>query len=476
VQDGSGRIVVQNLSKNFGQVAAVQNLSFHVEPGSVTGFLGPNGAGKTTTLRMLLGLVAPTAGYATINGQPFNHLGNPARVVGAVLEAQGFHPGRTARNHLLVYAAAMGVPDQRADEVLNLVGLGAAGDRAAGGFSLGMKQRLALATALLGDPQVLVLDEPANGLDPEGIAWLRTFLKAFAASGRTVLISSHLLAEVEQTIDQVVIISHGQTRFNGRLDDLRNQQQSRVIVQPADVAKLVEALQMADISNVTPLPDGKVAVVGATVQQIGDVAAKSGVALYGVQEERADLEQMFFGLTSGQYAGGQFPGGPPQGPPGGYGTPPGGQPGYAPQGHPQQVPPGYAPQGQPGYAPQQPQQQQYATPPGGWGPPSGGQQVPQTPPGGYQQAPGTPPGGYPQAPGTPPGGYQQQPQQYQQQPYQQQAPQQPYQQQPPQDPAQQQYQQQPEQQQQPAPPPPQAPPPPPGDYQQPNQGGHGGNA
>ena len=455
MQDGSGRIVVQNLSKNFGQVAAVQNLSFHVEPGSVTGFLGPNGAGKTTTLRMLLGLVAPTAGYATINGQPFHHLGNPARVVGAVLEAQGFHPSRTARNHLLVYAAAMGVPDQRADEVLNLVGLGAAGDRAAGGFSLGMKQRLALATALLGDPQVLVLDEPANGLDPEGIAWLRTFLKAFAASGRTVLISSHLLAEVEQTIDQVVIISHGQTRFNGRLDDLRKQQQSRVIVQPADVAKLVEALQVADISNVTPLPDGKVAVVGATVQQIGDVAAKAGVALYGVQEERADLEQLFFGLTSGQYAGGQFPGGPPQGPPPGYGTPPGGQqvpPGYAPQGHPQQVQPGYAPQQ--GYAPPPPQppQQQYATPPGGWGPPSGGQQVPQTPPGGYQQAPGTPPGGYPQAPQapqTPPGGYQQPPQQYQQQP---------------------------EQQQQPAPPPPQAPPPPPGDYQQPGQGGHGGNA
>ena len=237
MQDGSGRIVVQNLSKNFGQVAAVQNLSFQVEPGSVTGFLGPNGAGKTTTLRMLLGLVTPTAGFTTINGQPFHQLGNPARVVGAVLEAQGFHPCRTARNHLRVYAAAMGVPDQRADEVLNLVGLGAAGDRGAGGFSLGMKQRLALATALLGDPQVLVLDEPANGLDPEGIAWLRTFLKAFASSGRTVLISSHLLAEVEQTIDQVVIISRGQTMYYGMLDDLRKSQQSRVIVQPADAGE-----------------------------------------------------------------------------------------------------------------------------------------------------------------------------------------------------------------------------------------------
>ena len=286
MQDGSGRIVVQNLSKNFGNVAAVQNLSFQVEPGSVTGFLGPNGAGKTTTLRMLLGLVSPTAGHTTINGQPFSHLGNPARVVGAVLEAQGFHPSRTARNHLRVYAAAMGVPDQRADEVLNLVGLGTAGERAAGGFSLGMKQRLALATALLGDPQVLVLDEPANGLDPEGIAWLRTFLKAFASSGRTVLISSHLLAEVEQTIDQVVIISRGQTMYYGMLEELRKSQQSRVIVQPADANALVTALQEAEITNIQPMPDGKIAVVGATVQQIGDVAARPGSRCTGCRRRR----------------------------------------------------------------------------------------------------------------------------------------------------------------------------------------------
>jgi len=302
VHDGSGRIVVSNLTKSFGQVAAVQNLSFHVEPGSVTGFLGPNGAGKTTTLRMLLGLVRPTAGYSTINGQPFEKLGNPGRVVGAVLEAQGFHPSRSALNHLRVYAAAMGLPDQRAHEVVQLVGLGGAANRAAGGFSLGMKQRLALATALLGDPQVLVLDEPANGLDPEGIAWLRTFLRAFASSGRTVLISSHLLAEVEQTIDQVVIISRGQTMFYGMLDDLRKQQQSRVIVQPADPSALVAALQAEGITGIQPTPDGKVAVVDATIQQIGDIAAKAGLAIYGVQEEKADLEQLFFRLTSGQYA------------------------------------------------------------------------------------------------------------------------------------------------------------------------------
>ncbi len=403
MSDGSGRIVVQNLSKNFGQVAAVQNLSFQVEPGSVTGFLGPNGSGKTTTLRMLLGLVTPTSGFATINGQPFNRLGNPGRIVGGVLEAQGFHPGRTARDHLRVYAAAMGLPDQRADEVLHLVGLAEAGNRAAGGFSLGMKQRLALATALLGDPQVLVLDEPANGLDPEGIAWLRTFLKAFAQSGRTVLISSHLLAEVEQTIDQVVIISRGQTMYYGMLDELRKAQQSRVIVQPSDPQKLAVALQEMKISNVAPTPDGKLAVVGATVQQIGDIAAQAGVALYGVHEEKADLEQLFFRLTSGQYAGQPY--GQPQ-----YGYQ---QPGYAPG--------GYAPQPPPGYAP--PQHGGWQQPPGQWAPqapppPQGGwhqPQAPHTPPGGWDQqhhAPQTPPGGWDQhqhAPQAPPGGWDQQP-------------------------------------------------------------------
>jgi ABC-2 type transport system ATP-binding protein len=394
VQDGSGRIVVQNLTKHFGQVAAVQNLSFNVEPGTVTGFLGPNGSGKTTTLRMLLGLVRPTSGWATINGEPFNRLGNPARIVGGVLEAQGFHPGRTARDHLRVYTAAMGVHDQRADEVLNLVGLAAAGNRAAGGFSLGMKQRLALATALLGDPQVLVLDEPANGLDPEGIAWLRAFLKAFAQSGRTVLISSHLLAEVEQTIDQVVIISRGQTMYYGSLDELRSSQQSRVIVQPADPQRLAVALREAKITNVSPTPDGKLAVVGATIQQVGDVAAQAGLALYGVHEERADLEQLFFRLTAGQYTG-QMPyaQAPPQGPAPGWGAPPPGQqsgyhlqPGYPPQ-------QGYPPQGYPpGGYPQAPPPQQggyQQQPSGGWQqPPTGWEAPPQAPP-----PPDTPPPG-----------------------------------------------------------------------------------
>ncbi|MBB3663948.1 MULTISPECIES: ABC transporter ATP-binding protein [Prauserella salsuginis group] len=360
MHDGSGRIAVQNLTKQFGAVTAVQNLSFTVEPGSVTGFLGPNGAGKTTTLRMLLGLVTPTSGAATINGRPYTQLGNPARIVGAVLENEGFHAKRTARNHLRVYAAAIGVPDQRVDELLGLVGLSPAADRPAGGYSLGMRQRLSLATALLGDPQVLVLDEPSNGLDPEGIAWLRGFLQSFAQQGRTVLVSSHLLSEVEQMIDQVVIVSAGMTRYYGPLEQLRASQRSRVLVQPADANALVTALREAGVGEVQPAHDGRVAVTNAGVQQIGDVAAKAGVAVYGMEEEKADLEQLFFQMTSPQYAGGAMPPGqppqqPPQPPPGPPQQPPGPPPGF------QQGPPAGQPQNPyqaPGY--QQPGQQ-------GWG-------------------------------------------------------------------------------------------------------------
>jgi len=349
MHDRSGRIAVQNLTKQFGPITAVQNLTFAVEPGSVTGFLGPNGAGKTTTLRMLLGLVTPTTGSATINGKSHNGLGNPARVVGSVLENEGFHPKRTARNHLRVYAAAIGVPDQRVDQVLSLVGLTSAADRNAGDFSLGMRQRLALATALLGDPQVLVLDEPANGLDPEGIAWLRTFLRSYAREGRTVLVSSHLLAEVEQTIDQVVIISRGQTMYQGRVDHLRQSQQSRVIVQSSDPNALVTALRKAGVSDVQPTPDGSLALIGSSARQVGDVALAAGVAIYGLHEDSADLEKMFLQLTSGQYAAGQQ-----QPPPPGYGTPP---QGWGPPPGGQLPPPGYQQPGRPG--PQQGHQ--------GWG-------------------------------------------------------------------------------------------------------------
>jgi ABC-2 type transport system ATP-binding protein len=220
-----GRIVAADLTKVFGQVKAVDGLSFSVEPGSVTGFLGPNGAGKTTTLRIILGLAAPTSGSGTISGVTYAHLPAPGRTVGAVLEATSFHPGRSARNHLRVFCAAAGLPDKRADEVLELVGLTQAARFPVRGFSLGMRQRLGLATALLGNPRVLLLDEPANGLDPEGIAWLRGLLRHFAdVDGRTVLVSSHVLSEVEQTVDRVVIIARGRLIYEGRLADLGRSQ------------------------------------------------------------------------------------------------------------------------------------------------------------------------------------------------------------------------------------------------------------
>jgi ABC-2 type transport system ATP-binding protein len=211
---------VHNLTKVYGRVTAVQGMSFTAPPGNVTGFLGPNGSGKTTTLRVALGLVRPTAGEALIGGVPYARLPRPRRRVGALLEATGFHPGRRARDHLRVLAAAEGLPDRRVDEVLGRVGLAEAGGRRVRGFSLGMRQRLGLAAALLGDPQVLLLDEPANGLDPAGIAWLRGLLRGLADEGRTIVVASHVLSEVAQTADQVVIVSAGQVRFAGPLREI----------------------------------------------------------------------------------------------------------------------------------------------------------------------------------------------------------------------------------------------------------------
>jgi ABC-2 type transport system ATP-binding protein len=217
---GSPAIAARGLTKRFGRVHAVDDLSFEVRPGRVTGFLGPNGAGKSTTMRMVLGLVRPTAGSAAVLGLPYASLERPATAVGAVLEVQSFHPQRTGRNHLRVLAAASGVPDTRVDEVLALVDLTDAADRRAGGYSLGMRQRLGLAGALLGDPRVLILDEPANGLDPQGIRWLREFLREFAANGNAVLVSSHLLSEMAQMADEVIVIDRGRLVRQGSLADL----------------------------------------------------------------------------------------------------------------------------------------------------------------------------------------------------------------------------------------------------------------
>ncbi|NUO59965.1 MAG: ABC transporter ATP-binding protein [Hamadaea sp.] len=213
-------ISVRGLTKRFGPVTAVDGLTFDVPAGQITGFLGPNGAGKTTTLRMALGLIAPSAGEALIGGRRYADLPHPRRSVGALLEATGFHPGRSGRDHLRVLARAADADSDRVDAVLDLVELRSAADRRVGGYSLGMRQRLGLAAALLGDPGVLVLDEPANGLDPAGMAWLRRLLRELAAEGRTVLVSSHVLSEVAQTVDQVVIINEGVLRYAGTLDGL----------------------------------------------------------------------------------------------------------------------------------------------------------------------------------------------------------------------------------------------------------------
>jgi len=218
--NGTPVVTVRSLTKRFGDIVAVDDLSFSLEAGTVTGFLGPNGAGKTTTLRLLLGLAEPTAGEALVFGRLYRDLDDPARRIGAVLESNDFHPGRTGRNHLRVLAAAAEIPFGRVDEVLVLVELEAAADRRVRTYSLGMRQRLGLATALLGDPELLVLDEPANGLDPAGVHWLRGFLRRFAEQGRTVLVSSHMLAEAALTVDEVVIIDHGHLVATGRLREL----------------------------------------------------------------------------------------------------------------------------------------------------------------------------------------------------------------------------------------------------------------
>jgi ABC-2 type transport system ATP-binding protein len=298
VNDGSGRITVHDLTKRFGAVTALAGLSFAVGPGRVTGFLGPNGSGKTTTLRALLGLVRPSSGEARINGARFAELDAPGRVVGAVLEAQGFHPGRTGGAHLRVCTAALGVPDARVGEALELVGLSAAAGRRVGGWSLGMKQRLALATALLGDPQVLLLDEPTNGLDPEGIAWLRAFLRDLAhRGGRTVLVSSHLLAEVAQGVDELVVIAAGRCVYQGPLDRLPGAR-PRVLVRSPDPAALAGALSREGIVEIDRLPDGRLAVGDADAARVGDTALAAGVAVHGLVEEQGDLEEMFLRMTA----------------------------------------------------------------------------------------------------------------------------------------------------------------------------------
>jgi ABC-2 type transport system ATP-binding protein len=289
------RIEVEGLSKSFGDVRAVDSLSFSAEPGEVTGFLGPNGAGKTTTLRMLLGLVEPTGGRATIGGVRYADLEHPPCVVGAALEASSFHPGRSGRDHLRVYCAVNGYPDTRADEALALVGLTDAARRPVRGYSLGMRQRLGLATALIGDPPALVLDEPSNGLDPAGIVWLRELLTRLADGGRTLLVSSHDLSEVQQIADRVVIINRGRLVRAGRLDDLTAG--GRVLVTTPDVDRFAGVLESAG-GTVSRLSGDTLESSGLTAPDVGRLALEHSVELHALENRRDGLELVFFSLTS----------------------------------------------------------------------------------------------------------------------------------------------------------------------------------
>ena len=290
------RVEVQHLTKRFGGFTAVDDLSFAVEPGRITGFLGPNGAGKTTTLRMLLDLVRPTSGTATIDGVPYHRLADPLGTVGAALEATNFHPGRSGRDHLRVLASTAGLPSSRVDELLELTGIPAFAGRRAGDYSMGMRQRLALAAALLGDPRVLLLDEPANGLDPEGIRWLRSFLRHLSDQGKTILISSHLLQEVEQTADDVVIIANGRLVRQGTVDELSGG--SGTVVRTSDPAALAVALEAAGVTT-QPDDDGLLLAHTTDLRRVGDLAHGAGLPVWELRAKTADLERLFFELTEG---------------------------------------------------------------------------------------------------------------------------------------------------------------------------------
>ena len=352
------------LTKRYGSTVAVDDLSFTVQPGMVTGFLGPNGAGKSTTMRMVLGLDNPTSGRALIDGKRYAALHRPLTQVGSLLDANWVHPNRSARAHLRFMAASNKLPARRVDEVLELVGLSSVARKAVGKFSLGMKQRLGLAGALLGDPQVLLFDEPVNGLDPEGIYWIRTFMKNLATQGRTVLVSSHLLSEMALTADHLIVIGRGKLIANSSTADfIARSTRTSVRVRSPQLAELRTALTDAGLV-VTDL-DGALEVTEAPIERIGDIAGNAGLTLHELSAQAGSLEEAFIQLTGdsleyGTSRAGAVPApGPNQGyPPPGYGAPQGyPAPGFAPpQGHP-------APQGYPaaqGYPPA------IGAPPGGY--------------------------------------------------------------------------------------------------------------
>ena len=292
---GSPAISVRGLTKRFGTITAVDDLDFEVRPGVVTGFLGPNGAGKSTTLRIVLGLVAPTEGTSTVLGMPYRSLPQPARTVGAVLETQSFNPLRSGRNHLRVLASASGIDQRRVDEVLEQVGLSAAARRNAGKYSLGMRQRLALGAALLGEPRVLILDEPANGLDPQGIRWLRDLLRRFAGDGNAVLVSSHVLTEMAQLADEVIVINQGRLVRQAPVHDLTNGSHE-LRVTTTEAARMTALLRDRGL-RVRETSADELLVSGADAAEVGMLAFRAGVPVLGLAEEQTTLEDAFLELT-----------------------------------------------------------------------------------------------------------------------------------------------------------------------------------
>jgi len=291
-------IEVKDLTKKFGDTVAVDRLTFSVQPGMVTGFLGPNGAGKTTTMRVILGLDHPTSGTATINGKAYRDVPAPMYEVGALLEAKSVHGGRSARKHLTWLAQAGGIPTSRVDEVLDMVGLTQVAGRKIGGFSLGMSQRLGIATAMLGDPDVLLFDEPVNGLDPEGIRWVRTLMRQLASEGRTVLVSSHLMTEMEETAEHVIVIGRGKLIADASMSDFMLQSaSSHVRVISPQASDLVQLLERAG-ATVSHADDGVLLVTGMEAPAIGDIAADHNLRLHELSPRRASLETAFMELTS----------------------------------------------------------------------------------------------------------------------------------------------------------------------------------
>jgi ABC-2 type transport system ATP-binding protein len=292
-------IEVDHLTKRYGRTVAVDDLSFTVPPGRITGFLGPNGAGKTTTLKAILALIRPTSGTTRVLGVAYRDLDEPARRVGAVLETSRYHPGRSGRNHLRVIAVQAGIPRARVAEVLELVAMKDQSRRRVGGYSLGMRQRLGLAAALLGDPEILVLDEPANGLDPAGIRWLRDLLRALSAQGRTILVSSHVLAEVEQIADEVVIIHRGRFVTQSSTRELAARTSAGVRVRSPDAERLRGVLS-AEGMEVVQMDDGALAVADGKPERVGELAAANNIVLHELAAEKATLEEAFLELTGGE--------------------------------------------------------------------------------------------------------------------------------------------------------------------------------